>query len=108
MNSPTPQTLVLLIFIPLIGWRLYSRIRRIVGRQRLYKGRLWLTIGVYSVFLALILLAGLAHPERLGWLLGGLVIGSSLGVLGLKLTRFEPSKEGLFYTPHAHLGIAIS
>ena len=30
------------------------------------------------------------------------------GVLGLRLTRFEATPEGLFYTPSAHLGIALS
>jgi len=32
----------------------------------------------------------------------------ALGVYGLRLTTFEPSPEGLFYTPNAHLGIALS
>ena len=32
----------------------------------------------------------------------------ALGVLGLRLTRFEATSAGLFYTPSAHLGIALS
>jgi hypothetical protein len=32
----------------------------------------------------------------------------ALGFFGLKRTRFEPTKEGLFYTPNVHLGIALS
>ena len=31
-----------------------------------------------------------------------------LGIYGLKLTKFEKTEEGLFYTPNAHLGIALS
>jgi cytochrome b561 len=42
------------------------------------------------------------------WLAGSLVFGSLLGVYGLRQTRFESTPQGLFYTPHAHLGIALS
>ena len=31
-----------------------------------------------------------------------------LGIFGLSKTLFEPTKAGLFYTPNAHLGIALS
>jgi hypothetical protein len=33
---------------------------------------------------------------------------AALGVLGIRLTKFEQTAEGLFYTPSAHLGIALS
>ena len=32
----------------------------------------------------------------------------ALGILGLRLTRFETTGEGMLYTPSAHLGIALS
>ena len=35
-------------------------------------------------------------------------LGALLGIFGLSKTRFEPTKQGLFYTPNAHLGIALS
>lgn len=41
-------------------------------------------------------------------LAGGLVLGVGLGVLGNRLTKFENTPQGLFYTPNAHLGIALS
>jgi cytochrome b561 len=41
-------------------------------------------------------------------LAGGLIFGSLLAVYGLRQTRFEQTPQGLFYTPHAHLGIALS
>ena len=44
----------------------------------------------------------------LWWLAGGLGFGSLLGFFGLNQTRFEPTPKGLFYTPNAHLGIALS
>jgi hypothetical protein len=77
-----------------------------VGRQRLSRVRPWITLTIFPALVAL--LAYAAHAERLWWLAGGLVIGSLLAVYGLRLTRFEPTPEGLFYTPNVHLGIALS
>ena len=39
---------------------------------------------------------------------GGLLVGVSLGFYGLRNTRFEKTPQGLFYTPSAHVGIALS
>jgi hypothetical protein len=98
----------LLILIPLIAWRIYVRIRRAVGRQRLSKYRVWITMGIYTLILVAIGLGTRAHPERLGWMVVGLALGIPLGVFSLKKTKFEPTPEGLFYTPNAHLGIILS
>ena len=108
MNPPHPSTVTLLVLFPLIAWRVYARFRRMVGRQRLSKVRPWITLAIFPVLLALLAFAALAHPERLLWLAGGVVIGAALGVFGLSKTRFEPTPQGLFYTPNAHLGIALS
>jgi cytochrome b561 len=48
------------------------------------------------------------HPERLLWLGGALAAGGLMAVYGLRRTQFEATPQGLFYTPHAHLGIALS
>ena len=105
--SPT-ATVTLLVLLPLIAWRVYSRFRRMVGRQRLSKIRPWITLAVFPLLLVLLGFAAHAHPERLWWLAGGLGLGAWLGVFGLGKTSFEPTPEGLFYTPNAHLGIALS
>lgn len=38
----------------------------------------------------------------------GVALGTGLGVYGLRLTKFEQTPRGLFYTPNAHLGVALS
>jgi len=108
MNLPHPSTLTLLVLFPLIAWRVYARFRRMVGRQRLSKVRPWITLAIFPTLLALLAFAALAHPERLLLLVGGIGLGAALGVFGLSKTRFEPTPQGLFYTPNAHLGIALS
>jgi hypothetical protein len=108
MQTPGPPTITLLILLPLILWRLYKRIRRMVGRQHLSRVRPWLTLTIFPLVILLLALSAVAHPERLLLLAGGIGIGVTLGLYGLKVTRFEATPEGLFYTPNAHLGIALS
>jgi hypothetical protein len=50
----------------------------------------------------------MAQPLNAVALVVGAACGIALGVLGLRLTKFEQTTEGLFYTPSAHLGIALS
>ena len=104
----SPNVLVPIGVGALILWRAYSRIRRMVGRQHLSKVRPWVTVIVFPVILALLGVAVFAKPTSLAALLGGVVIGVSLGIYGLRVTRFENTPQGLFYTPSAHVGIALS
>lgn len=108
MQAPGSSTITLMVLLPLISWRVYSRFRRLVGRQRLSKVRPWVTLVIFPLLFALLGWAAHAHPERLWWLAGGMAGGVLLGRFGLGKTRFEPTPTGLFYTPNAHLGIALS
>ena len=107
----TPQALhglTTAAIIALIAWRLYARIRRAIGRQRLHPRRPWITLAVLPLTLVLLSVSSSAHPPLELALWGGVLLGVALGVLGLRLTRFEATSAGLFYTPSAHLGIALS
>ncbi len=109
MPSPAaPATIAVLLLLPLLAWRIYARIRRAVGRQKLSRRRAGLTLAIFPVLIALLIFVSQAHVERLAWLAVGLAAGGLLAVYGLRLTRFESVPEGVFYTPSAHLGIALS
>lgn len=108
MPVTNPSMVMVAVFVPLILWRMYARIRRNIGRQRLSKVRPWITLSILSVILALIAWSARVHPERLLWLAGGFATGALLAQYGLKLTRFEPTPKGLFYTPNTRIGIALS
>jgi hypothetical protein len=109
MDFTHPSTLLLPAGIAvLIGWRMYARIRRMVGRQRLSNVRPWLTIVLFPLLFALLLLGSLVHPTGALALAAGAAAGAALGRWGLHLTKFEATPLGLFYTPNAHLGIALS
>jgi len=108
MQAPTPSTLALVALMPLLAWRIYARFRRAVGRQRLSRARPWITLSIFSLVVVLLAFFAREHVERLGWLAAGLAAGWLLALYGLHLTSFEPTPEGLFYTPNAYLGIALS
>ena len=93
----------------LIAWRVYARVRKMVGRQRLSRYRAPVTLVVFSTLVVLVVLPSLAHPAQLAWLPVALAGGMALGVFGLQRTRFEViPKEGFFYTPSTSLGIALT
>lgn len=108
MPTPSPATLSWFFVIPLIVWRMYARFRRMVGRQRLTRVRLWITLTIFPLVVGVYAWAAWTHWDLLAWLVAALVAGVALANLGLRHTRFEPTKQGLFYTPNAHLGIALS
>jgi Protein of unknown function (DUF1453) len=107
----TPQLhhiLVTLALLAFIGWRMHARMRRLIGRQRFSRRRPIFQLILFPALLVLLMKA--PHPQALegSYLLIGVGLGLVLGVLGLRLTRYERTPEGLFYTPNAHLGIALT
>ncbi|MGH9805654.1 MAG: hypothetical protein ACRD9W_00045 [Terriglobia bacterium] len=108
MQAPNPSIVTLLVLAPLLVWRIYSRIRRLVGRQRLTRLRPMIALIVFPAVVLSLAYAAHAHAEQLLSLAGGLGLGLLLGVYGLRLTRFESTPQGLFYTPRAQIGIALS
>ena len=108
MQAPGANVLPFLIMIPLVIWRMHSRIRRSFGRQTLSKVRPWMTITIFPLLTILFGVAALARPALWEAMAGGIVAGALLGVYGIGKTKFESTPQGLFYTPNAHIGIALS
>lgn len=108
LSPASVHVLVTLAVVALIAWRLYSRIRRSIGRQHLSRVRPWITLTVFPLLIALLLQAGGWRMPGGACLAGGIALGLVLGVIGLRLTRYEATPAGLYYTPSAHLGIALS
>jgi len=100
--------LTVVLVVALVAWRFLARIRRMIGRQRLSPVRPWFTIALLPLVLVLLLATGTLHPMTAAATAGGLAAGVALGLLGTRLTKFEATPAGLFYTPNAHLGIALS
>jgi len=57
---------------------------------------------------ALLMLRGMAQANIAVAVAAGLAGGVALALFGLKLTRFETTPQGHFYTPHGGIGLALS
>ncbi|MEO7062181.1 MAG: DUF1453 domain-containing protein [Dokdonella sp.] len=106
----TLQTLAPAAFAVLVVTALYvRRMRRLFGRQRVQPARMKFRIVFLLLVGALLLLRGMAHADIAAAAMAvGLAAGCALALFGLKLTRFETTSEGRFYTPHGGIGLALS
>jgi len=104
----SPQALMPIAIGALVLWRVTRRVRRLVGRQPVRPGRLAFTLVFFPLLVVLLGLSGFRDPEVLFGLGGGLVLGALIGVVGLRMTRYEVTPEGLFYRPHTGIGIALA
>ncbi len=101
-------TLALLVLIPLLVWRIYSRLKRMMGRQASQLWRHWAAAVLLPLLLAALAVATQGEVLALSCLGAGALAGAWLGAWGLKLTRFENTDKGYFYTPNLRLGMLVS
>jgi len=101
-------TLALLLLAPLLVWRIYSRVKAMMVRQRSIMQRHYTGVGVFTAIVLVSASQLTYHLGSLGWLAVGTVGGIAYGVWGLRLARFEGVREGYFFTPNARLGIVIA
>jgi hypothetical protein len=111
MNSGLPH-LHLPVLPILIGcvifWIIHRRLRRNVGRQKLRPLRSIVSIIILSGTSLAMLAASQLMPKLLSGIGAGLLCGALLGLVGLRLTKFEATAEGSFYTPDTRIGMALT
>lgn len=104
-----PTTLALLVLIPLLVWRIYFRLKGLLGGRRPSRpGRHWLTALLFTALLALAATRALGAPLALSCLGAGALAGAWLARWNLRLTRFENTADGLFHTPNPRLGMTVT
>jgi Na+/proline symporter len=100
-------TLALIVLMPVLVWRIYSRLKKQMTRTRSIMSRHYTGVLVFGALL-LVPLASLAHrPYALVALVGGGAMGILLGLYGLRRTRFEDTDEGYYFTPDQRLGVLV-
>ncbi len=90
-----------------ISFAVYRRYRRTVGRQRLSPKRMVLRVVLLcaaGVFLGAAVIVG--YPALIEILIS-LGLGLAAAYLGLRLTDFESTPEGEFYTPNTYVSLAV-
>jgi hypothetical protein len=109
MSTPAHlQPYILGAVAVLVAWRVYRRVRRLVGRQKFSAFRSWLSAVLFPVLICLLAVGAFEHLLPALSESCGVALGVGLGLYGLRLTRYEDTPEGRFYTPSAHIGIALS
>ncbi|WP_410209258.1 hypothetical protein [Aquirhabdus sp.] len=101
-------SMALIALIPLLIWRIYSRIKRHLGPQKSILWRHILVVVLYPLVLISLSIHALQYTTSLIGLLSGITLGIALAVYSLRVTRFESVDQNFFYTPSAHIGIALS
>ncbi|HWA07863.1 MAG TPA: hypothetical protein VG838_00195 [Opitutaceae bacterium] len=92
-----------------VGWRIYRRFQRSVGRQPLRPSSLTWRLVIFALLTAWVGAGAWNYPHLLFGFGGGLLLGAGLGAIALRLTRFETAPEGRhFYTPNTHIGLAVT
>ena len=104
----TVPAMMPILFGGLMAWGIYRRVRRNIGRQPLRPRRIMVSIVMLSVISVLIFSLSLQLPKLVFGMGGGLLLGALLGFVGLRLTKFETTEAGHYYTPNTHIGIALS
>jgi len=103
----TPPLIPVLIGCVLY-WIISRRLRRNVERQKLRPLRKIIGIVILSAISLALLIASQFLPKLLSGIGAGLAGGAVLGLVGLRLTKFETTAEGRFYTPDTRIGLALT
>lgn len=108
---PLLMLLALFAIAALIPLALVQRYRLGTARQR---ARGWLvTINLTGLVLSAVVFVMSASlmriwvPDALTYTAAGLAAGAALGIVGLWLTRWEPSTDALHYTPNRPLVLGV-
>lgn len=91
-----------------IAWMYYRRIRRQFGRQPWQPRRTLVRVGLLSLVLVSLVLAGFFVPHAAWAVAAGLAVGLGLGFYGVSLTSVELVDGNRSYLPNPWIGGALS
>lgn len=98
----------LIVMIAAIGFAIFRRLRRTIGRQPYQPKRMQARMIVLGIVGGLALLFSFRNVDVGGAMVAGLVGGAALGIFGVRHTKFETTPKGQFYTPHMYIGLLVS
>lgn len=97
------------IIVPLMALMVWRRISRQFGRQPIRRQRMTARIAIFAAIGCLLMLGGLRDIRLAEGVLGGAAMGAALGLLGLRLTRFEADPlKGDCYVPNPWIGALLT
>jgi len=98
-----------LIMLPLLALIVWRRVSRQFGRQPIRRKRMIARIAIFAVIGGLLSLSGFRHAALAEGLFGGVLAGAAIGLVGLRLTRFEVDpRKGDCYVPNPWIGALLT
>ncbi len=98
-----------IIMAAVVGLILFRRVRRQFGRQRIRRKAMTVRIAFIAVVIAMLALMGLQNLHLAEGLLAGVAGGVVIGLVGLRLTRFETDPvKGDCYVPNVWIGALLT
>lgn len=101
-------TIILLLLVPLLVWRIYSRLKAAMVRSPSQLWRHYATVALLAALLGGLAAQVLDSPLALAALALGTVAGAGLGYRNMQLSVLENTPQGFFYTPNLRLGVLIA
>lgn len=103
----TVTTVVLLILVPMLIWRTYSRLKMVFRRQESVAWRHWVGAAGLPILLLAAAQSMLGNLPALSMMAGATIAGAWMAVFALKKTRFENNGVKLFFTPPSRTAILV-
>jgi hypothetical protein len=92
----------------IVGFGVYRRVRRSIGRQLLTAPRQYVRMGLITVLCLVLTFLHPLQPIAVAYIGSGLLVGAAIGWFALRHTEFAVTPEGYFYTPHLYIGLAVT
>ena len=107
MNPSVASWLPTLVFVPLVGFMLYRRVRRTFGRQPVTPKRMAARMVLLSV-ISVGFLVWMPTVNGFAAAAVGLTLGVVLATYGLKHTTYDVAAAGAGYTPNPWIGLIVT
>lgn len=103
----TVTTVVLLILVPALIWRTYSRLKLVFRRQESVAWRHWVGAAGLPILLLAAAQSMLANLPALSMMAAAVIAGAWMAYCALKKTRFENTGLKLYFTPPGRSAILV-
>ena len=108
MHTDTSKLIIGLLIAAFVIFRIYTRVRRSIGRQKLQPFAQVLRALALAALCGLFLSSPLMTRADLAWSLAGTLLGIGLAAYALLHTKVEATPEGRFYTGHPIIGLFVA
>jgi len=109
---PLVILVLLVLWLLLLPFSLWQRYRLGKARRKawpwLVRLNSWLLLFSGGLFVASMAITSVWWPGALAYALAGMGAGFLAGIIGLWLSRFEQTPQGMYYTPNAWLVLSLT